>query len=50
MSLSEFLLTEVRRTAERSTLQQMRARLKSRQAVHPAPPSADLIRDLRDRA
>lgn len=49
MSLSEFLLREVRHLAERPTLEEMRARLKRRAPVRGGIEAADVIRELRDR-
>ncbi|HEX2256892.1 MAG TPA: hypothetical protein VHG92_09405 [Afifellaceae bacterium] len=49
MSLSEYLLREMARLAERPTLEEMRARLHSQPPVNPATPPADIIRAERDR-
>jgi len=49
MSLSEYLLREVRRVAERPTLEEWRERLRTREAVTPSPEPAAVIREERDR-
>jgi len=49
MSLSDFLLNELREVAERPSLEEMRARLSSRSPVKAPVPPADLIRGERDR-
>lgn len=48
MSLSEYLLHEVRRVAQRPTLDALRARLESRSMAVPAIPPADAVRAERD--
>ena len=48
MSLSDYLLEEVRRAAERPTIDELRARLESRSAVSPATPPAEAVRAERD--
>ncbi|MEX0697774.1 MAG: hypothetical protein WD099_09535 [Dongiaceae bacterium] len=48
MSLSDYLLREIRRVAERPTLDELRARLERRPAVTPAPPPAQAVRAERD--
>lgn len=48
MSLSDYLLAEVRRMAETPTLDEMRARLASRMPVVSSVSPADLIRAERD--
>ena len=48
MSLSDYLLREMERLAERPTLEEMRARLRSRPPVDPATPPADAVRAERD--
>jgi plasmid stability protein len=50
MSLSDYLLAELRQMAERPTLDEMRARLRSRQATNPSPTPAEAVRAERDRA
>ena len=49
MSLSDYLLNEIRAVAERPTIEEFRARLKQRSPVTPSVPPADLIRAERDR-
>jgi plasmid stability protein len=49
MSLSEYLLSEVRQIAERPTLEEMRARLHSRPRTTPSISAADAVRAERDR-
>lgn len=48
MSLSDYLLHEVRRAAERPTLDDLRARLARRQAVVSGLSPADAVRAERD--
>ena len=48
MSLSDYLLGELRRTAEQPTLEQLWARISAREPVAPAGPAADAIRAERD--
>jgi plasmid stability protein len=48
MSLSDYLLGEIRQAAERPTLDELRARLESRAAVTPAVAPAQAIRAERD--
>ena len=48
MSLSDYLLNEVRQIAERPTLQEMRERLQSRTPVNLDISTADMIREERD--
>ncbi len=50
MSLSDYLLQEIRQLAERPTLDELRARLDQRTPVNPSVPPADAIRAERDRA
>ena len=47
MTLSEYLLAEVKRTLERPTRQEMLDRLARRQSVTPRRPAADVIRSTR---
>ena len=47
-SLSDYLLDEISRFAERPTLDELRARLESRSAVSPDMPPADAVRAERD--
>ncbi|MEM1205487.1 MAG: hypothetical protein AAGN66_19815 [Acidobacteriota bacterium] len=49
MSLSDFLLREVRRVAERPSLKEMQARLQTRDRVTPTISLADAVREERDR-
>lgn len=44
MSLSDYLLRELRHTLERPTLDEIRKRLSSRQSVRPRPAPADAVR------
>lgn len=48
MSLSDYLLSEIRRVAARPTLDELRARLDSRAAVIPSIPPAQAVREERD--
>jgi plasmid stability protein len=48
-SLSEFLLAELRCTAERPTRQEMLARLRERTEVNPQVAPAEAVRTERDR-
>lgn len=48
MSLSDYLLHEIRRVAERPAPEELRARLERRPAVTPAVPPAQAIRAERD--
>ena len=48
MSLSDFLLAEIRRAAERPSLLELRKRLRSRQQVNPAISPAEAVRAERD--
>jgi plasmid stability protein len=49
MSLSDFLLSEIRDVAERPTIEELRARLESRSAVVPSVAPAAAVRAERDR-
>ena len=49
MSLSDYLLNEIRRVAERPTLDEIRARLQRRPEVIPSVPPAEAVRAERDR-
>ena len=49
MSLSDYLLNEIRYVAERPTLDELRARLASRSSVTPSVSPTDAIRAERDR-
>ena len=48
MSLSEYLLGEVRRAAERPSLSELRQRLSERGRVQPALPPAEAVRAERE--
>ena len=48
MSLSDYLLDELRRAAERPSVEEMRARLASRPPVELSMSSADAVRAERD--
>ena len=50
MSLSDYLLSEIRELAERPTLEELRARLKRRSAGTPLVAPAEAIRAERDSA
>jgi plasmid stability protein len=50
MSLSDYLLSEIRDVAERPTIEELRARLHQRSRVTPTVSPADAIRAERDRA
>ena len=49
MSLSDYLLSEIRQVAERPTLDELRARLEQRPAIDPAVGPAEAVRAERDR-
>jgi antitoxin FitA len=49
MSLSDYLLAEIRQVAERPTLDELRARLQSRRATNPSVTPAEAVRAERDR-
>lgn len=49
MSLSDFLLDEISRLAERPSLDELRDRLAGRAAVEPATPPAAAVRAERER-
>jgi antitoxin FitA len=50
MSLSDYLLNEIRELAERPTLDELRARLDNRPRVTPSVAPAEAVRAERDRA
>lgn len=50
MSLSDYLLGEIRQSAERPTIDELRARLRSRAETAPSLPPAEAIRAERDDA
>ncbi len=49
MSLSDYLLREIRELAERPTLEEIRRRLEALPKIEPEVSSADIIRAERDR-
>ena len=49
MSLSDYLLSEIREVAERPTIEELRARIERRSAVTPSVPPTQAIRAERDR-
>lgn len=49
MSLSDYLLNEIREVAERPTLDELRARLERRQGTAPSEAPAQAVRAERDR-
>jgi antitoxin FitA len=49
MSLSDYLLAEIRQVADRPTIEELRARLDQRSPVTPSIPPAQAIREERDR-
>ena len=49
MSLSDYLLSEIRQAAERPTIDELRTRLRSRTETAPSVPPADAVRAERDR-
>ena len=50
MSLSDYLLGEIRQVAERPTIDELRARLRGRTQTSPCVPPAQAVRAERDRA
>ena len=50
MSLSDYLLSEIRQVAERPTLDELRARLEQRPGMTPSVDPAAAVRAERDRA
>ena len=48
-SLSDFVLAELSKLAERPTPSELRARLRKREPVHQIPPPELIIREQRDR-
>jgi antitoxin FitA len=50
VSLSDYLLAELRRYASRPTLSEVRARLSHRQPVRTKTPPADAVREDRERS
>ena len=49
MSLSDYLLNEIRQLAERPTLEELRARLEQRSQINPSVAPAEAIHAERDR-
>jgi hypothetical protein len=49
MSLSDYLLGEIREVAQRPTIEELRARLEQRSRVMPSLPPAEAVRAERDR-
>jgi antitoxin FitA len=49
MSLSDYILSEIRAVAERPTLEELRARIHSRGKTLPSESAAEIIREMRDR-
>jgi len=49
MSLSDYLLAEIRRSAERPAMRELLERLRQRTPVAPDVPPAEAVRDERDR-
>ena len=49
MSLSDYLLSEIRQVAERPTIDELRARLHSRMETAPSVSPAEAVRAERDR-
>jgi len=49
MSLSDYLLNELREIAELPTLEELRKRLESRTRITPSVPPAEAVREERDR-
>jgi plasmid stability protein len=47
-SLSDYLLAEIRRTAEKPTLEELRERLKRRTPISPTVSPAEAVREERD--
>jgi plasmid stability protein len=50
MSLSDYLLSELRHSTQRPTMAEMRARLEALPPLHTATDPVDIIRELRDRS
>lgn len=49
VSLSDYLLEEIRRSAQRPTLEELRERIRQRKPVHPSATPADAVREERER-
>jgi len=50
MTLSDYLLAEIRKVAERPTLEELRARLAQREPVRPQPDPVRAVRRERERS
>jgi antitoxin FitA len=50
MSLSDYLLSEIRQAAERPTIEELRSRLRARAATTPSVSPAEAVRAERDSA
>ena len=48
MTLSDYLLAEIRRSADRPTRHELLKRLESRTPVEPSLPVVDILRELRE--
>jgi plasmid stability protein len=48
MSLSDYLLSEIRQVVERPTIDELRARLRNRMETAPSVPPAEAVRAERD--
>lgn len=48
MSLSDYLIEEIRRSTDRPPIDELRLRLRSRKAVAPRVPPAEAVREERD--
>jgi plasmid stability protein len=48
MSLSDYLLGEIKRSAERPTIEELQARLQQRRPVSPREPAVDAVRAERE--
>jgi len=49
MSLSDYLLSEIRQTENQPTIEEMLARLETRSSVSPSISPVDILREERDR-
>ena len=49
MSLSDYLLSEIRQTENQPTMEEMLARLEKRSSVSPSISPVDILRETRDR-
>lgn len=48
MTLSDFLMNEIRRSVQRPTINELRQRLSERSVIHPGTPPCELVRKERD--